>query len=67
MVLTLTLEVSTPAFANQQDGPAEVDIGTATRIPGYPDFEITDRGYLIHERDVILGKCGPTQDFGLHP
>jgi hypothetical protein len=55
MVLAITLAVTTPALAD--------DIETARPIPGYPDFEITDRGYLIHQRDVILGKCGSTQYF----
>ena len=66
MVLAITLAVTTPALANQQDEPPElpdIRIGTATPIPGYPDFEITDTGYLIHQRDVILGNCDDTEGF----
>jgi hypothetical protein len=63
MVLTITLAVATPALANQQDGPPEIDIGTATPIPGYPDYEITDKGFLVYQRDVIVGKCGSSQPF----
>ncbi len=55
MVLAVTLAVTTPALAD--------DIETARPIPGYPDFEITDKGFLIHERDVIVGKCGSSQRF----
>jgi hypothetical protein len=56
MVLAITLAVTTPALASN-------DFATATPIPGYPDFEITDKGVLIHERDVIVGKCGSSQRF----
>lgn len=56
MMLAVTLAVTTPALA-------DVDIATATPIPGYPDFEITDKGFLIHERDVVVGRCGSSQRF----
>jgi hypothetical protein len=51
MVLALTLAVTAPALAGN-------DFATATPIPGYPDFEITDNGNLVHGGDVIVGKCG---------
>ena len=56
MVMTITLAVTTPALADD-------DIATATRIPGYPDYEITDKGFLVYQRDVIVGKCGSSQPF----
>jgi hypothetical protein len=49
-VLALILAVSTPALA-------------AKPIPGFPDFEITNKGNLIHQRDVILGNCDDVEDF----
>jgi hypothetical protein len=57
MVLAITLAVAAPALAG--------DIATATSVPGYPDYEITDKGFLVHQGDVIVGKCGstPTEDF----
>lgn len=56
MMLALTLAITTPALAD--------DFATAKPIPGYPDFEITDKGFLVHQRDVIVGKCGsPPEDF----
>jgi hypothetical protein len=54
-VLAITLAVTTPALA-------QPDIETAKPIPGYP-FEITDKGQLVEGGDVIVGKCGSTQDF----
>jgi hypothetical protein len=39
------------------------DIATATPIPGYRDFEITDNGNLVHGGDVIVGKCGSSRPF----
>lgn len=56
MLAKVTLAVTTPALAGN-------DFATATPIPGYPDFEITDKGFLIHEGDVIVGKCGSSQRF----
>ena len=67
MVLTITLAVTTPARAYQQAEPSKLpnfDIGTATPIPGYPDFEITNKGLLVYGGDRVVGKCGATQDFG---
>jgi hypothetical protein len=60
VMLAITLAVATPALA-------KVDIATATAIPGYPDFEITDKGFLVYQGDLIVGKCGvdSTQDFAL--
>jgi hypothetical protein len=63
MVLAIALAVATRALANQQDGPPEIDIGTATPIEGYPDYEITDNGFLVYQRDVIVGKCGSSHPF----
>jgi hypothetical protein len=40
MVLALPLAVTTPAFA-------QPDFNTAKPIPGYPEFEITDKGWII--------------------
>ena len=57
MVLTITLAVTTPALAIP-------DFDTAKPIPGYPDYEITDKGFLVYQGDAVLGKCGSTQDFG---
>ena len=56
MVLAITLAVTTPALADD-------DIATATPIQGYPDYEITDKGTLVYQRDVIVGKCGSSQPF----
>jgi hypothetical protein len=56
MVLTITLAVTTPTLAFP-------DIETATPIPGYPDYEITDKGFLVYQRDAIVGKCGSSQPF----
>ena len=56
MVLAITLAVTTPALADD-------DIATATLIQGYPDYEITDKGTLVYQRDVIVGKCGSSQPF----
>ncbi len=56
MVLAITLAVTSPALADD-------DIATATPIPGYPDFEITDKGFLVHGGDVIVGKCGSSRPF----
>jgi hypothetical protein len=56
MVLAITLAATTPALADD-------DIATATPIQGYPDYEITDKGSLVYQRDVIVGKCGPSQPF----
>src|SRR5215216_1165961 len=50
MVLTVPLAVSTPAFAMP-------DFNTAKPIPGYPEFEITDKGWIIQGGDLALGKC----------
>ena len=50
MVLTITLAVTTPAFAQR-------DFNTAKPIPGYPHHEITEKGVLIEGGDVVLGKC----------
>jgi hypothetical protein len=59
MVLAITLAVTTPALAG-------TDFATAKPIPGFPDYEITDKGNLIYGRDVIVGKCGSTQDFAFN-
>ena len=57
MVLAITLAVTTPVLAG-------TDFATTKPIPGYPDFEITDNGKLVHGGDVIVGKCGsPPEDF----
>src|SRR5215203_6774609 len=50
MVLALTLAVTTPAFA-------QPDFNTAKPIPGYPEFEITDKGWIIQGGDLAWGKC----------
>ena len=59
MVLAITLAVTTPALAMP-------DFNTAKPIPGYPDYEITDKGNLIYQRDVIVGQCGSSQDFAFN-
>jgi hypothetical protein len=59
MVLAITLGVTTPALAG-------TNFATAKPIPGYPDYEITDKGNLIYQRDVIVGKCGSSQDFAFN-
>jgi hypothetical protein len=51
MVLTMTLVVTTPAFA-QFDLK---DFNTAKPIPGHPDFAITDKGRLV------MGRCDSIQ------
>jgi hypothetical protein len=56
MVSSITLVVTTPAFAHP-------DFNTAKPIPGYPDYEITDNGNLVYGGDVTVGKCDSTQDF----
>jgi hypothetical protein len=50
MVLALPLAVTTPAFA-------QPDFNTAKPIPGYPEFEITDKGWIIQGGDLAWGKC----------
>ena len=50
MVLAITLVIATPAFAMP-------DFNTAKPIPGYPEFEITDKGWIIQGGDLALGKC----------
>jgi len=50
MVLTIALAVTTPAFA-------QPDFNTAKPIPGYPEFEITDKGWIIQGGDLAWGKC----------
>ena len=50
MVLAITLAVTTPVLAG-------TDFATAKPIPGYPDYKITDKGYLIEGGDVMLPKC----------
>jgi hypothetical protein len=57
VVLAISLVVTTPALAIP-------DFETAKPIPGYPDYEITDKGFLVYQGDAVLGKCGSTQDFG---
>jgi len=49
MVLAAPLAVTTPAFAIP-------DFNTAKPIPGYPEFEITDKGWII-QGDLAWGKC----------
>lgn len=65
-VLTIILAVTTPALADQQDNPPKppprIDMGTMKRIPG-TDYWITDKGWLFSGRDVIVAKCGPTENF----
>jgi len=53
MVLAVPLAVTTPAFA-QPDWMS--DLKTAKPIPGYPGFEITDKGWII-QGDLAWGKC----------
>jgi hypothetical protein len=50
MVLAVPLAVTTPAFA-------QPDFNTAKPIPGYPEFEITDKGWIIQGGDLAWGKC----------
>jgi hypothetical protein len=50
MVLAVPLIATTPAFAYP-------DFKTAKPIPGYPEFEITDKGWIIQGEDLGLGKC----------
>src|SRR5215213_9461735 len=50
IVLATTLAVTTPAFA-------QPDFNTAKPIPGYPEFEITDKGWIIQGGDLAWGKC----------
>ena len=50
MVLTITLAVSSPAFAHP-------DFNTAKPIPGYPEFKVTDKGWIIQGGDLAWGKC----------
>ena len=65
-VLALILAVTTPVLADQQDKPPKppprIDMGTMQRIPG-TDYWITDKGWLFSGRDVIVAKCGPTENF----
>jgi hypothetical protein len=49
-VLATTLAVTTPAFA-------QPDFNTAKPIPGYPEFEVTDKGWIIQGGDLAWGKC----------
>jgi hypothetical protein len=51
MVLAITLAVTKHAFAMP-------DFNTAKPIPGYPEFEITDKGGIIQGGDLAWGKCG---------
>ncbi len=53
MVLATTLVVVTPAHAQNPS-----DFGSARPVPGHPDFEITDDGYLIYQGDMGIAKCG---------
>ena len=41
MVLAIILAVTTPALTG-------TDFATAKPIPGYPGYEITDNGKLVH-------------------
>jgi len=50
MVLAITLAVITPAFA-------QPDFNNAKPVPGYPEFEITDKGWIIQGGDLAWGKC----------
>ena len=50
IVLATTLAVTTPAFA-------QPDFNTAKPIPGYPEFEVTDKGWIIQGGDLGWGKC----------
>ena len=50
IVLAITLVVTTPALAMP-------DFNTAKPIPGYPEFEITDKGWIIQGGDLAWGKC----------
>jgi hypothetical protein len=50
MVLAVPLAVTTPAFAMP-------DFKTAKPIPGYPHYEITDKGWIIQGGDLVWGKC----------
>lgn len=59
MMLAITLAVTTPALGG-------TDFATAKPIPGYPDYEITDKGNLVYGRDVIVGNCGSKQDFAFN-
>ena len=65
-MLAITLAVATPALADQQDKPPKppprIDMGTMKRIPG-TDYWITDKGWLFSGRDVIVARCGPTENF----
>jgi hypothetical protein len=49
-VLAITLAVTSPAFAMP-------DSNTAKPIPGYPEFEVTDKGWIIQGGDLAWGKC----------
>ena len=60
MVLTVTSAVATPAIAVP-------DFATAKPIPGHPDFEITDNGNLVYQRDLIVARCGSTRDLEALP
>jgi hypothetical protein len=50
IMLATTLAVTTPAFA-------QPDFNTAKFIPGYPEFEVTDKGWIIQGGDLAWGKC----------
>jgi hypothetical protein len=52
IVLAMTLAVTTPTPAF-----AQPDFNTAKPIPGYPEFEITDKGWIIQGGDLAWGKC----------
>jgi hypothetical protein len=50
IVFATTLAVTTPAFA-------QPDFNTAKPIPGHPEFEVTDNGWIIQGGDLGWGKC----------
>jgi len=49
LVLAIPLAVTTLAFA-------QPDFNTAKPIPGYPEFEITDKSFIIQGGDLVWGK-----------
>jgi hypothetical protein len=58
-MMALTVATATPALASQR--VQTPDFGTATPVPGYSDYEITDDGFLTYEGDIGIAKCASVE------
>ena len=56
VLAAIPLMRATPVFA--QDLP---DFGSVAPVPGHPDFEKTEDGFLILQGDMVVAECGSVQ------